>query len=72
MSEQTTRPTKLSEHDEDDLLTVAEVAGVLRVSTTTVIRELNARHIAEVRIARRRLVRVADLRVYIDTQRSAV
>jgi len=71
MSEiETSGRLRLSDLDNDDLLTISEVAQVLRVSQTTVTREINNRLLTEVRIGRRRrMVRVADLRSYIDAKR---
>ena len=52
----------------DELLTVAEVAGVLRVSTMTVYRLIRTGELAAVRVGRNYRVRSADLQNFIEAQ----
>jgi hypothetical protein len=56
----------LDECSDNDLLTVAETAQILRVSERLVRRELDTANLSEVRVASRRLVRARDLRSYIQ------
>lgn len=63
------RPS-LADYHEDDLLEVPEVARILRVSQTTVLREMRTGRLAYVQIGqRRKFVRTADLREYLQAQR---
>ncbi|HEX2029621.1 MAG TPA: helix-turn-helix domain-containing protein [Nitriliruptorales bacterium] len=52
----------------DELLTVAEVADMLRVSTMTVYRLIRTGEIPAVRVGRNYRVRRADLEQYLAAQ----
>lgn len=52
----------------DELLTVAEVAGMLRVSTMTVYRLIRTGELPAVRVGRNYRVRRSDLDTYLRDQ----
>jgi excisionase family DNA binding protein len=52
----------------DELLTVAEVADMLRVSTMTVYRLIRTGELPAVRVGRNYRVRRGDLAAYLDQQ----
>lgn len=52
----------------DELLTVAEVADLLRVSTMTVYRLIRGGDLAAVRVGRNYRVRRGDLDAYLEQQ----
>ncbi len=52
----------------NELLTVAEVAGLLRVSTMTVYRLIRTGELSAVRVGRNYRVRSHDLDIYLQEQ----
>ena len=52
----------------DTLLTAAEVADQLRVSTMTIYRLIRSGELAAVRVGRNYRVRQRDLETYLDSQ----